>query len=241
MSTQSREYDLNEFFAHEIQSVPPSISDFGNLYLPTNKAGILQCLKQPSQAVPPTQPTTPNFWMARSFFTACRCPLLVSIPSISWYADDIFLPYPHKQFGNAKRLDIVWDTYISDSLKESTGEKRVEGIRRKVSGNTKLPRNWFDFLRDSINKKKLFEFLTAKVVKYNWPLGKNVYITSGAAVALSGLGSPMEDCNHEEADTRMMVHILYPFITKRGKEYLSLFVLWTQMWVSSLLAYSMTS
>lgn len=143
--------------------------------------------------------------------------------------------------GNAKRLDIVWDTYISDSLKESTGKKRVEGIRRKVSGNTKLPRNWVDFLRDSINKKELFEFLTAKVVKYNEPLGKNVYITSGAAVALSGLGSPMEDYNHEEADTRLMVHILYTFFTKRGKEYLSLFVLWTQMWVSSLLAYSMTS
>lgn len=120
----------------------------------------------------------------------------------------IFLPYLDNQFGNAKRLAIVWDTYISDSLKESTREKRDEGIKRKVSGNTKLSRKWFGFLRDSKNKE-LFEFFTTKVVKYNWPLGKNVYITSGSAVALSGSGTPVEDCNHEEADTRLMVHILH--------------------------------
>ena len=32
---------------------------------------------------------------------------------------------------------------------------RSKGVRRKVSGNTKLPDNWVDFLRDSMNKKEL--------------------------------------------------------------------------------------
>ena len=33
----------------------------------------------------------------------------------------------------------------------------------KLSGETKLPCNWIDFLRDSANKKELFDLLTSKV------------------------------------------------------------------------------
>ena len=56
-------------------------------------------------------------------------------------------------------IDIVWDTYLPDGLKESTGEKRstvCKGVCRKVrsnkterSGQTKLPDRWIDFLYDS--------------------------------------------------------------------------------------------
>ena len=60
-------------------------------------------------------------------------------------------------------LYVVWDIYTPDSLKESTRGKRGKGVRRKVSGKTKLPGNWMDFLRDSVNKKELFTFLTSKV------------------------------------------------------------------------------
>ena len=56
------------------------------------------------------------------------------------------------------RLDLVWDTYLPESLKESTREKRGKGVRRKVSGQTKLPGKWMDFLRDSKNKEELFAF-----------------------------------------------------------------------------------
>ena len=32
---------------------------------------------------------------------------------------------------------------------------RGKGVRRKVSGYSKLPDNWMEFLRDSMNKKEL--------------------------------------------------------------------------------------
>src|SRR5688572_14683811 len=72
--------------------------------------------------------------------------------------------------------------YIPDSLKESTREKRGHGVRKEVSGHTKLPHNWTDFLRDSINKMELFAFLSTKVVEFNWPPAKAVYVTTGTAV-----------------------------------------------------------
>ena len=78
----------------------------------------------------------------------------------------------------------------------------------KLSGETKLPRNWIDFLRDSANKKELFDLLTSKV-EFIWPSDKDVYVTSGQAVSSFGCSSPMNSCNHEEADSGVAVYVLH--------------------------------
>ena len=123
-------------------------------------------------------------------------------------------------------LDVVWDTYSSQSIKESTREKRGKGIRRKVSGETKLPRNWMDFLRDSPNKTELFDFLTTKVENYTFPQGKSVYITAAESVVAVPSTNPMPNCNHEEADTRIIVHQqCCTHYSRGGKRYR--FVQWT--------------
>ena len=81
---------------------------------------------------------------------------------------------------NSDRIDIIWDIYRAESLKESTREKRGKGIRRKVSGQANMPSNFQDFLCDSRNKEELFNFLTDKVSSYNgYPLDKEIYITAG--------------------------------------------------------------
>ena len=60
-----------------------------------------------------------------------------------------------KNLESAKGVDVVWDTYITSSIKESVREKRGKGIRRKMAGQNKVPSNWSDFLRDSTNKQEL--------------------------------------------------------------------------------------
>ena len=44
ISMQSQEGDLKEFFAHEIQSFPPSLSGLGKLHLPNTKSDLLNCI-----------------------------------------------------------------------------------------------------------------------------------------------------------------------------------------------------
>ena len=45
------------------------------------------------------------------------------------YGDQVFLPWINQQLlQNCNRVDIIWDRYISDSLKESIREKRGKGI-----------------------------------------------------------------------------------------------------------------
>ena len=78
-----------------------------------------------------------------------------------------------------------------------------------MSGNNKLPGNWKDFLCDSSNKKELFSFLANKIKEITCPSSKAVYITSGQSVLSMGNGSPVLSCNHEEAGTRLVVHVLH--------------------------------
>ena len=54
IAMQNRQSDLNEFFAHEIQSFPPSLSDFGMLYPPGTKSDLLPCLGQSTKTEPPS-------------------------------------------------------------------------------------------------------------------------------------------------------------------------------------------
>ena len=63
-----------------------------------------------------------------------------------------------------------------------------------------------DFLCDSKKKEELFAFLTTKVVGAAFPSGNLVYITSGESVLHTGFIT-MPNYNHEEADTKIVVHI----------------------------------
>jgi hypothetical protein len=172
IAMQSRNADLLEFFSHEVQPFPPALSEFGSLRLPSMKSDLLKCIHPGQPADVPTQ------FDCRIFDGAVvvHCLPVAGVVTFNDYAKNVFIPYISSQ--RSQRVDVVWDTYVDDSLKESTREKRGNGIRRKVSGDAKLPSNWMQFLRDSRNKKELFEFLSSEVAGCNWE-GKTVYITSG--------------------------------------------------------------
>ena len=173
IAMQSRDADLEEFFSHEIQAFPPSLSEFGNLRLPNAKSELMKCIAQPQQPEPP-----PKFdCRICDGAVIVHCLPVTGAITFDDYADNVFIPYLRGQ--DSRRVDVVWDAYVPDSLKESTREKRGKGVRRKVAGGTKLPPKWIQFLRDSANKQELFAFLTLKVAAYTWPETKTVYMTSG--------------------------------------------------------------
>ena len=107
------------------------------------------------------------------------------------------------------RVDIVYDVYLLDSLKRTTREKRGKGVRKRVSPQTRIPSNWQEFLRVSENKTELFLFLSVEIVKRF--CDKTVICSASNQVFCN---SPTEDlsginnCNHEEADSRIFIHLL---------------------------------
>ena len=57
------------------------------------------------------------------------------------YAQQVFIPYLEIQLRNVSRLDLVWDKYISDSLKSYARTKRDKGMCRRVVGSPALSGN----------------------------------------------------------------------------------------------------
>ena len=126
------------------------------------------------------------------------------------YAEQVFKPYILSQLESVQRLDIVWDIYREDSLKLGARENRGKGTRRRVESRTKIPGNWQSFLRVNENKTELFAFLCKHAVQTVLENGKEIYSTNGEDVLVSGAGNVTTDlaqCTHEEADTRIMLHV----------------------------------
>ena len=133
------------------------------------------------------------------------------------------MPYFMSRLEHVSRLDIVRDQYFSNSLKEYTRKVRGEGTRRRVLENTAIPKNWAGFLRNSDNKKELFCFLAEKISKLNSG-SKEVYTTHLNDVLTAheydDSINEIKPCNHEEADTRMFLHVAHA--AKHGHQKVSI-------------------
>ena len=99
-----------------------------------------------------------------------------TVSTFDSYTENVFIPFILNHLQSSK-MDIVWDTYKASSIKDSTREKRGNGQRRKVSGETKIPRNWKAFLQDNTNNKELFALLTSRVANFEFPENKEVNVT----------------------------------------------------------------
>ena len=110
---------------------------------------------------------------------------------------------------NANRIDIVFNVYQENSLKNDTRESRGsgEGTRTLVQSGTPIQHKKFkDFLRVNNNKIELFKMI-ADVVSCKCEDGIVICTKDDKELANRKItGSNLEPCNHEEADTRLFVH-----------------------------------
>lgn len=117
------------------------------------------------------------------------------------YAHKVFIQFLLGELQKGKGMGVMWDSYFPNSLKHCTREKRGSGVRFSV------------FLRDSQSKEELFALLSQEVAEEMFPQGKELYITAGTSVITRGSDQLMGDCTHEEADTRIVVHLLHALQT----------------------------
>lgn len=125
------------------------------------------------------------------------------------YAHHIFIPYIFMKLQTVSWLDLVWDTYLADSLKGSTRARRGQGVRRRVVATAAIPGNWQNFLWVDSNKTELFRFLSAALMEWFDQEDKQLVITDGEVVLTKPLIpdlTSLTPCNHEEADSRILKH-----------------------------------
>ena len=206
IACQVRDTDPEEFFKHENQSFPPSLSDCGNMRHGT-KSDLLQCLED---LVPNSAPS--QELLQDTDMVVIDGAVIVNMikPGVA----DTFNDYASKitgyirgQFKNSvQRVDMVFDVYKPDSLKGSTRKRRGKGIRVRVEGKKKVPGNWQQFLREDGNKSELFDLLSERVSSEMFP---GIVVITSTENVISSQPTNIESlapCSQEEADTRILLH-----------------------------------
>ncbi|KAG1669044.1 Tryptophan 5-hydroxylase 2 [Nymphon striatum] len=205
---QTRDGNLDDFFQHENRAYPPSLSEGGNLRL-GSKSDLLNCMEELSKAKSDA-PVVTSVILDGAAIVQMRKP--GTTRTSDEYANVIFKPYISSQLQRARRLDLVWDSYVTDSLKSTARAKRGMGVRRRVVGSATTPANWQNFLRVDSNKTELFQFLSMVLVESIFEHGKELVVTVGENVESTPLQEDLESlgpCNHEEADSRMFLHVAH--------------------------------
>ena len=200
---QSRDGDLDDFFSHENQGSPPSLSDCGRIRS-GSKCDLIQCI---DKLVGTEESHNTSVVVFDSAF--CVQALTPQFCKTFMEYSEIFLPYIKQSIENVQRLDLVWDEYIPNSLKASTRQKRDTGARRRVLPSAMVAQNWQEFLCLDNNKKELLLFFSEQVVKMAIE-GRQIIVTKGEEVLCSPPATgrnKLSLCSHEEAETRIMVHI----------------------------------
>ena len=92
-------------------------------------------------------------------------------------------------------------------MKQQTREKRGKGVRRRVAANNSIPKNWGEFLRLDDNKKELFAFLSREAITVETDKQVISTLLEDVVCRQERNKDGLSPCSHEEADTRMMVHV----------------------------------
>ena len=116
IACQARQCNIDSFYEHENQACPPSISDMGQLRQ-GSKSELMECLIKSSQPasiyhgidakVLDGAAIVHNYGQARGLST------------FEEYSQEMILQYITSQLETVSRVDIVWDRYLTDSLKQS--------------------------------------------------------------------------------------------------------------------------
>ena len=224
ISCQNREGDVDTFFSHENHAWPPSLAENGEMRGAESKSDILKQLEPMADA----QLRSPDDVQVKIVDGAALAqglePKSSSQRSITFsdYAQNVFVPNILRKMNTCDRCDVVWDIYREDSLKAHTRATRGEGEQLRVQGDTNLPRNWKSFLRVNSNKTSLSHYLAGELSKARVPEGKLLITTVGEQIIVNDNGSQamddtsgIEPCNHEEADTRLLLHCKHAY--RNGK------------------------
>lgn len=123
-----------------------------------------------------------------------------------------------REGSQGKRIDVVFDTYQENSIKNSERRGEETGHQLQSITSAQIVRQWRTFLSRIVNKTSLITFLVSEWRKapYREKLqGKVLYVTVDdkcyRITSLTSQGSvevPTLQCNQEEADEQLLLHAM---------------------------------
>ena len=102
ISLQNRDGQISEFFAHEVQSYPPSCLSLESCLVPN-----VISIEEPNKT---EAPVLYDCKVEDGAVTVYVWPLK-DVSPFQEYPDNVFIPYLKQQLRDTKRVDIVWDEF----------------------------------------------------------------------------------------------------------------------------------
>ena len=109
----------------------------------------------------------------------------------------------------------MFDRYFDRSLKEATRISRGTGTRLKITELCGIPKNFESFLHVSQNKNDFNEYLAEKFISMHHDKQilvctyKETVLTSHREIVENNTEVKITECQSEEADQRLIHHILH--------------------------------
>ena len=213
---QNRAMDMRVVMSYPLGPLPWSLASPDGSLVKTTKSKLLHLLEE---EVVPSQETPRGAWIIDGM---ALLQALQGRPST--FADLALLILQvvmSRQHNSGGRVDVVFDCYWDVSIKNAERQKRAagDGLQIKVvNSSQKCPKQWSKALRSGSNKTAIIKFLVEEWMKDTYssviPDTCDLYATSGeecwhftsnGGAVTRQLVSELR-CNHEEADTRMLLH-----------------------------------
>ena len=217
IASQTRDVDLIDFLSHENHTYPPALSSLSS----GEKAQLVKCLESNvsndlTTNTTMAQTTTTDVTTTKFHIILLEGQVMVNMikpencTTFEEYAERNIIPSIESYFKNVSRIDLIWDVYHDKSITNITHKKRGTSFKRIFSNRTSLPSR-AAFLKNNFNKTKLSLFLANYVVNY-YRSNKEVLVVStlkdNVITNLEGDFSNLQNCNHEEADARIFLHLV---------------------------------
>ncbi|KAK3747396.1 hypothetical protein QZH41_012092, partial [Actinostola sp. cb2023] len=207
---QFREIDMKVVFTYPLGPLPWSLADPFGLPRKASKAKLSQQLER---RITVTDKYPEN---ATSIFDGMAVLQKLKIPSGATFHVVAERVFELVTSTSSRRVDVVFDVYRAVSIKNVEILKRVstsDGVQYKNILPAYMVKSWNKLLSVTANKPEIVKFLVSqwKTEAFRGRLGNRVmYVTTEDQCwrldAATCEPVPELECNHEEADTRMVPH-----------------------------------
>lgn len=218
-SDAGRSIDMEKILQHELMPVPISLAAINGTLNTGNKSLMADVLTQNIVTPPDIQLGDP--WKNCLVIDGQALVMALGMPQeVVTFGDfaDLFVKTVLLMGSRSSRIDVTFDRYEIVSIKSGTRKKRSEGTRsiRRVIENRSVPvpSNWQNFMSSGENKSDLEHFLSNEIL-LNAPTHKVIVVSGGfpnktdAKSSDETMDTTLLQANHEEADTRLVLHCLH--------------------------------
>ena len=210
--SQKRSIELLPVFAYPLGTVPSSLGQPDGTLNKTVKSSLLHKLEGS------VEPLSTVKGRHAIIFDGMACVRQMKTAQMTWgqFAETLLM-YVLSMGRQAERVDVVFDVYIENSIKDVERNRRAGGTSlvklKKIISSAPI-KQWTEFLASSDNKNLLVEFIVREwqVIRERIK-DKVLYVTVGQkTLCLSEtLCREIDELksDHEEADTRIILHALH--------------------------------